>query len=153
VIGHPSTAGRTFLETLGLALLCLVVMGVGCGKADDRDMRKTAPDARRSDSDSAVRSHKWELVRVRGERILIGALVNYCESRNRFPRIEYVKRLRKPGAIVLTMTVRFPPHPEGCFGSQGSLLHWVEIGPRIDQVDIYDGSSSPPARRRKAPKG
>jgi hypothetical protein len=50
------------------------------------------------------------------------------------------------------MLMRFPRFPMGCFGGRLGIVHWVKIGPRIDHLDLYDGSTSPPARRREAPE-
>jgi hypothetical protein len=99
-----------------------------------------------------VRVHKWGLSEVAEESVLIGTSVVYCESVKERPRVVKVIRRRATSGIVLTMFMRFPRFPSGCFGDRLGIVHWVKIGPGIDRLDLYDGSTSPPARRREAPE-
>jgi hypothetical protein len=96
-----------------------------------------------------VRKHKWEIAQVKNDSVLIGAFVNFCEGTKPQPRVKKIARHRKPGALVLTMFVVFPPKDPGCFGSQISVMHWVKVGKNLRHLDLYDGSTSPPARRKE----
>lgn len=95
----------------------------------------------------SVRKHKWEVSAIAEKSVLLGTFVPFCEGTKPRPRVKRIDRRRKPGALVLTMFIEFPPKDNGCFGSQGSVMHWVKVGGDLKQLDLYDGSTSPPARR------
>jgi hypothetical protein len=132
----------------GAVASVLVTLFTGCGSGGKGN------DASRNSSTIAagqlsVRKHKWGVSRIKTESVLIGAFVPFCEGTRPRPQVKRIERRRKPGALVLTMFIQFPPKDPGCFGSQISVLHWVKVGNDLKRLDLYDGSTSPPARRRE----
>lgn len=140
-----------------ILVMLVLLLGLGCGDASSEPTREpgqpAAPRQRELQAQTTVRVHKWDVSLVRKESVLIGSFVTYCESVKETPYIVRVSRQRQAEGLVLTMYVHFPPYPRGCFGGRISVLRWVKIGPQINRIDLYDGSTSPPRRRRDAPQG
>lgn len=98
----------------------------------------------------SLRAVKWDVVRRAESSIQLGAFVSYCESGPE-PRIERIERRRRPGSVVLTMFVHFPPRRgDSCAGFDLGVSHWVRLGRRWTKLEIYDGSTSPPSLREGA---
>ena len=133
----------------GAVASVLVTMWTGCGSGGKGADTSQASSSTKVEKQLSVRKHKWEIAQVKNDSVLIGAFVNFCEGTKPQPRVKKIARHRKPGALVLTMFVVFPPKDPGCFGSQISVMHWVKVGKNLRHLDLYDGSTSPPARRKE----
>jgi hypothetical protein len=98
----------------------------------------------------SVRAHRWNLLGVQGKSVEIGASFIYCAMFREAPKVVSVSQRRKPGRVVLTMFVRLPPSPKHCFTAIPlHIFHWVKVGPGVNRLALYDGRTSPPARRRR----
>lgn len=142
----------TFITRVTFAVCILSILMFGCGFANRGSSSTTAAGsirAKSAESDYSVRKHKWGVVQVGKESIRIGAFVPHCENTKAKPQVVRVERRFHPGAVVLTMFVRFPPKDRNCVGGQISVLQWVRVGSSLRHLDVYDGSVSPPARRRE----
>jgi hypothetical protein len=149
----PGTTGKELVLACFYVLMFFLLLCVGCGKADDASVMPTTGFRHQALKAKGVRAHRWGVSHVANQSVLIGTSVVYCESVKERPKVIKVSRRRTPKGIVLTMYMRFPRFPENCFGGRLGIVHWVKIGPGIDRFDLFDGSTSPPARRREAPKG
>jgi hypothetical protein len=147
--------GLRALLSLTVASLLLLVAPTGCGGAE-RTSTQAPGDPSPTSSDpnprkGPLKEIKWEIVRQSRRSVQIGAFVPYCEYTKPEPRIERVVKRRRPGRVVLTMLVRFPPKKTGsdaggCLGVQISAARWVKLDRNPLDLKLFDGSTSPPRR-------
>lgn len=94
---------------------------------------------------------QWHILEPPTEStVSIGSDVAYCPGSGRVPRISGVKQINRPGAVILTAYFAGrPPHfsgTEACLGAQiGTRVH---IRGGLRGRPLYDGSQSPPKRKR-----
>lgn len=142
-------------RTLGLCALlfsCLGVTVVEGWSSNDSSKSGQAEHSleasQRSQWKGSLRAVKWGVGRRGKASIQIGAFVPYCENIDPSPQIEQVKQRRRPGGVILTIYVRFPPREgRSCIGYDLGVTHWVKLGSQAVNASIYDGSTSPPALR------
>jgi hypothetical protein len=149
----PKAAGRS-RQIIICAICAAVFLLIGCGQADHGSGNPTSSESRSAAtiaSGGEVKEHKWGISEAKQRSVRIGVVLPYCETNESEPQIDRIERRQKPGSLVLTVFVRFPPPKRGaCVGLQLHLLHWVKVGTKLDHLDLYDGTTSPPARRRGA---
>ena len=138
--GHRNTV-------VAVVLLVLPLIWSGCGDTEGAfhsgNSASRLNDEESSMAKEKVRIHQWGISEVSRESILIGSLVDNCEGVRSKPHFD-LERERKRGSLVLTMFVRFPSQPRPCSEGRTGVLHWVKIGPKLDQIHLYDGSMPPP---------
>jgi hypothetical protein len=133
----------------GAVASVLVTLLTGCGSGDKGTDMSEASSSTIAEEQLSVRKHKWEVSAIKEKSVLLGTFVTFCEGTKPKPQVKKIERRRKPGALVLTMFIEVPPKDPGCFGSEGSVMRWVKVGDDLKQLDLYDGSTSPPARRQE----
>ena len=99
-----------------------------------------------------LKAIKWGVVASGQQSIEIGALVPYCEKSSPKPHIERIEKRFRHNRVIITMFVRFPPkrvgsNAGGCLGVEIGISRWVKLRKKSDRIRLYDGSTSPPARR------
>lgn len=139
-------------RTLCLCVLLFSGLGAvvaeGCGSSDFSKSGDSLDAIQRSQRKGPIRAVKWGVGRRGKASVQIGAFVPYCENIAPSPQIEQVKQRRRPGRVILTMYVRFPPRKgRSCIGYDLGVTQWVKLGSQATGVPIYDGSTSPPALR------
>jgi len=134
--------------TTVLTTASCLLLSAGASRAvqmpDDGRSVHLAPSAHRG----PVKEIRWGIA-DRGRRsVELDALVGYCEYGGRRPYVEGVKRRGWHGGLALTMLVRFPPQKSGgCMWVQVGVLKWVRLRRPTARTRLFDGSTSPPARR------
>lgn len=127
---------------VAVALVLMLVMPAGCGGYDGST---SSPHPNRANSgQGTVKAVHWDIVRLARRSVQIGAFIPYCEYTKPEPRIEEIKKRRRPGRVILTMLVRFPPRKQGCLGIQVSVQRWVKLGRDTRDLKLFDGKTSPP---------
>ena len=147
---------RTSVSSIAVAIVGLIWMS-GCAATDPehdagsgRSVVKPTDNA--IEGAGVVKPIRWGVMSLMGERVRIGALVPYCEDGRQRPQIERIEHRRRESRLVLTMFVRFfnrsTSGSGGCMFLQVGVSRWVRVGAPAGEFDLYDGSTSPPSRRR-----
>ncbi len=135
----------------------LAFLASGCGQTNE-----TTEESSNADGGKPVKTvdiatseynyaHKWGVSRVGRESILISAAIPHCENAQAEPQWEKIAKRWRRGDLILTAFMRIPPlKGSACLGVELYLMHWVKIGKDLARLNLYDGSTSPPARRKEA---
>jgi hypothetical protein len=124
---------------LALAFV-LAVMGCAQGSA----MAYAEPEA--------VRPVSWSLNSIDGRhKLTFGISTGYCVGKPK-PRIDHVAKVWHRKSVVITVFLRFPKvhfgKNEGCGDVGLGMSKQIKFGHSIAHRALYDGSSSPPQRRK-----
>jgi hypothetical protein len=152
------TSKRAFITLVFVALLGLGACGaVGPNGGNQSERYSDGGTNRLADFVDnrrvALEPIRWGIMAVTDRSVEVGALVPYCEYTKPKPRVKRVERKRQRGGFVLTMFVWFPPkrvgpNAGGCLGAEVGVSRWVKLGRKVEQVRLYDGSTSPPSLRQ-----
>lgn len=140
--------GSLILLAVFLVLLLLPEGCGGSGEPSTTPISAKSSDARQQGPLKAV---TWGIVRVSRKSVQIGTTLPYCEYTKPEPRIERIVQRRRPGRVIITVLVRFPPkktgpNAGGCLGVRISAVRWVKLGQDPRKLKLFDGKTSPPRR-------
>lgn len=102
-----------------------------------------------------IRPVPWRLSSFGGPRVVVlRNSVGYCVGDPK-PRVDHIKVIEHPKAIFITTYIGFPPPrqpSEQCAGVRLILEKRLRLKQAIDgrtipSIKLFDGSTSPPARR------
>lgn len=154
--GARIAVGWTTRRGALLGVLCGLLFAFGCGGSDGQassgsTISRQAGDmkGRSGDPDRIgfLKETRWGISRAAARSVQISAFVPYCGKPHREPYVERVARRGNPGRVVLTMLVRYPPARGACLGEGISVTRWVALDGDPRTLRLFDGSTSPPARR------
>ncbi len=99
-----------------------------------------------------VRPVTWHLSSIDGPHELTFVVTpGYCVGKPK-PRVDHVSRAWHRKSVVITVFLRFPKvhfaKNEACAGVGLVMLKQLKLGHSIARRALYDGSSSPPQRRK-----
>lgn len=100
-----------------------------------------------------VRTVRWGLSSVDGPHgLTLTVLTGYCVGKPK-PRIDRVTKTWHPKSVVIRVFLRYPKvhfgKSEGCGDLGLGISTKVKFGRSIAHRALYDGSTSPPQRRRR----
>lgn len=163
------TAGKVYLPiALVLALFAAGVTGRGemhrasfalrsgakRGASREADQHGVVPAAKTSKGNrTGAWTVHWEHYRFTGLKSLeIHTTIGWTPGAHRpKPRIKHVRVVERAGAIVVTafLDPRVPRAPNPCACVALPLDHAVRLHHPLNDRAVYDGSTSPPARRHQ----
>jgi len=99
-----------------------------------------------------VRAVSWGLSSIDGpHRLTLGVLTGYCVGKPK-PHIDRVTKTWHLKSVVITVFLRYPEvhfgKHEGCGDVGLGMSKQIKFGRSIRRRALYDGSTSPPQRRR-----
>jgi hypothetical protein len=127
-------------------LLALAAVAVAMGAVQGGATAYTEPEE--------VRAVRWGLSSVDGPHALtLSVSTGYCVGKPK-PRIDRIVKAWHPRSVVITVFLRYPRvhfgKHEACGGVGLGMSTKVRFDRSIVDRALYDGSSSPPQRRKRA---
>jgi len=100
-----------------------------------------------------VRAISWALSSVDGpHRLTLTVTTGYCVGKPK-PSIDHIAKAWHPRSVVITVFMRYPRvhfgKHEACGDVGLGISTKLRLGRSIAHRSLYDGSSSPPQRRRR----